>query len=384
GYGKVADVPVAAPRRVTVAPHTNVTGVQSVKIRHGPYKVPSMNKENMMGSSGTLYNYPDVQVERPWLEYPDGSPASVDNGMWLHHMVALNAGPGRMDPTCMGKMSLPHMVVGSNPATSERMYSSGNEGNFAMFSPPFAGAEKLGYFMEDTDKLSFIVDLMNQAPEDKTVYMTMTYDYLPATAGGGRPDGFGNIKAVWLDVNQCGTSEMAPPATDKYSLKADWTANFEGEILGMGGHLHDGGTNMVISVDGKTVCDSVATYSPVDGGGEAGAEGGGMASMGGMGGMVRRSIYDNFNAKVARDPPAPGAVEHISAMSGCAGPQLPIKTLKMGQKWTIQGNYDYTKHPGMKHADGKEEAVMAISMMYVKNPKLEAGSAPAEKSRCAK
>lgn len=65
GYGKVADVPVAAPRRVTVAPHTNVTGVQSVKIRHGPYKVPSMNKENMMGSSGTLYNYPDVQVERP-------------------------------------------------------------------------------------------------------------------------------------------------------------------------------------------------------------------------------------------------------------------------------------------------------------------------------
>jgi len=288
-------------------------------------------------------------------------------------MVALNAGPGRMDPSCMGKVSLPHMVVGSNPATSERMYSSGNEGNFPMFSPPFAGAEKLGYFMEDTDKLSFIVDLMNQTPEDKTVYMTMTYDYLPTTAGGRRPDGFGNIKAVWLDVNQCGTSEMTPPATDIYSLKADWTANFEGDIFGVGGHLHDGGTNMVISVDGNTVCDSVATYSPVNGGSDAGAESGGMA---GMGGMVRRSIYDNLNTTIARDPPAPGAVEHISAMSGCAGPQLPVKTLKMGQKWTIQGNYDYAKHPGMKHADGKEEAVMAISMMYVKNPKLEAAGAP--------
>jgi len=222
--------------------------------------------------------------------------------------------------------------------------------------------------------MTSIVDLMNQTPEDKTVYMTLTYDFLPAEADGSRPEGFGNVKAVWLDVNQCGTSEMTPLETDQYSLKADWTANFEGEIVGMGGHLHDGGTNMVISVDGQQICDSVATYSPVNGGGE---EAGGMGGMGGMGGIVRRSDNENSNANVARDPPAAGAVEHISKMSGCAGPTLPIKTLKKGQKWTIQGNYDYAKHPGMKHDDGSEEAVMAISMVYVKDPKVDVAGAAA-------
>jgi hypothetical protein len=35
-----------------------------------------------------------------------------------------------------------------------------------------------------------------------------------------------------------------------------WTTNFEGEIMGAGGHLHDGGTRLDISMNGKVLIPS--------------------------------------------------------------------------------------------------------------------------------
>jgi hypothetical protein len=63
------------------------------------------------------------------------------------------------------------------------------------------------------------------------------------------------------------------------------------------------------------------------------------------------------------------AAKHITAMSGCPGDKLPIKQLKKGQKWVLTGYYDYDKYAGMKHDNGRQENVMAISIMFIKNPK---------------
>jgi hypothetical protein len=95
-------------------------------------------------------------------------------------MVAFAVGPGRMDPTCVNKTSLPHMAIGSDASRSERFYSSGNERSEARFNPPWVKDSVMGYYLNPTDKFSFIVDLMNQNKEDKVVYMTMTYDYVPS------------------------------------------------------------------------------------------------------------------------------------------------------------------------------------------------------------
>jgi hypothetical protein len=102
GYGKVADVPGAAPRKVELASRTaQVPNAKTVKIRYGPYKVPNMSKKSITGESGTLYNYPHVSVEKPFtgegvlfgisagLEYPDGKDANTNSGMWLHHVSAV-------------------------------------------------------------------------------------------------------------------------------------------------------------------------------------------------------------------------------------------------------------------------------------------------------
>jgi hypothetical protein len=48
---------------------------------------------------------------------------------------------------------------------------------------------------------------MNMNMEDKTVYLTMTYELLE----GALPKGWKDIKPVWFDAAQCGTSEVSPP-----------------------------------------------------------------------------------------------------------------------------------------------------------------------------
>src|ERR1700742_2603374 len=91
-------------------------------------------------------------------------------------MVAFTVGDGRFDATCAGKTSLPHMAIGSDASHSERFYSSGNERSQARFNPPWVKDQIMGYYIKTSDEFRFIVDLMNQNMEDKTVYMTMTYD----------------------------------------------------------------------------------------------------------------------------------------------------------------------------------------------------------------
>lgn len=50
-------------------------------------------------------------------------------------MVLFNIGAKAWDATCQ-VFGLPHMIVGSLPATSERIFSSGNERTMALFNPP--------------------------------------------------------------------------------------------------------------------------------------------------------------------------------------------------------------------------------------------------------
>jgi hypothetical protein len=49
-------------------------------------------------------------------------------------MVLFNIGTGAWDATCT-TFGLPHMIVGSLPASSERIFSSGNERTTVFFNP---------------------------------------------------------------------------------------------------------------------------------------------------------------------------------------------------------------------------------------------------------
>jgi hypothetical protein len=83
GYGKVAPGADDAPNTIKLSPRYPLAGSKSIKLRYGPYKVPNMNKKNLAGEMGSLFNFPD-EFERPCqgnctifgvqagLEYPDG------------------------------------------------------------------------------------------------------------------------------------------------------------------------------------------------------------------------------------------------------------------------------------------------------------------------
>jgi hypothetical protein len=86
GYGKMKPSPGDAPLRVEMTPRYALAGTKTVKMRYGPYKVPNMNKKNMVGEYGSLFNWPDT-FERPCagnctifgaqsgLEFGDGTSA---------------------------------------------------------------------------------------------------------------------------------------------------------------------------------------------------------------------------------------------------------------------------------------------------------------------
>jgi hypothetical protein len=96
--GKVPHPAGAAPAFVKMTPRRRqIAESETVKVRYGPYKVPDMKRTNIFGESGSLWNYADNGAPKPCeectiigmnagLEYPDGTNANIDTGLWLHHV----------------------------------------------------------------------------------------------------------------------------------------------------------------------------------------------------------------------------------------------------------------------------------------------------------
>jgi hypothetical protein len=227
------------------------------------------------------------------------------------------------------------MAILSSAAGSERFFASGNERSLISF--PNWNITNAGYPLRRSDRLALIVDLMNQSAEDKIVYVTMYYDYVD----GIRKD-WDEVKPVWFDVAQCAFSEVFPPKQDgKFTVTASpWVANINGKVIGMGGHLHDGGTNVRVLVDEKLTCDSVASY-------------------GGSPEFMQKTLLAGAHSHG-------GAMEHISKMTMCTpGNGLGVPEVKKGQKWVLKADYDYEKFKGMTNNRGKQDTIMGIAIMYV-------------------
>jgi hypothetical protein len=260
-------------------------------------------------------------------------------------MLIFTVGKDRKDATCGDRdINLPAVLVGATSQNSERLLASGNERTPIVWP---ADQIKAGYKLRAADKLSLIVDLMNDNMEDKTVYVTVTYDVVD----GIKPE-WDEVRPIWFDVNQCGTSELNTPKGKSashlpsakfgrltraaaFSWKYSWTSTFDGDILGAGGHLHDGGTHLTIAADDKMVCDSQATYGATP-------------------------------AYVGKEMHVGSAKEHISNMTFCMPPKLGVTELKRGQNWTIEAFYDLEKRKAVLHGDGSPDKVMGIALMYVR------------------
>jgi hypothetical protein len=213
---------------------------------------------------------------------------------------------------------------------------------------------------------------MNMNQGAKQVYLTIYYDYVD-----GHPARFEEVKPVWLDAAQCMTSEVSgrtPNAKFEFGSPA-WNANFEGEVLGMGGHLHDGGMRLDVLINNKVICSSLPYY----GTDEQALVRARAAQIGELAPLPEDVLKGTGHAGMSMPKGAAAGGHghgglHIIAMSICAENKsgqkaLPIspigvKRVSKGQRWTLKAYYDYNKHPGMKKgASARMSTVMGISIM---------------------
>jgi hypothetical protein len=217
------------------------------ELRYGPFVIPPA------GAGGDA-NHTDIAVPtlakpctncfllqlQPDLIFSDGSPANLDSGMMLHHAVLFSA--GRADATCGADQPFPGKL-------GQRFFASGNERTQGLFPPGF------GYYA-DNGNWSGIFHIMNHSAEAQTVYFRLMVRWSPASAGGILP-----LTPLWLDMNNCQTSEYAVPAGPS-SSHWTWASNVTGRIVSTGGHVHNGGLRTTLSnkTTGEHLCTSWAYW----------------------------------------------------------------------------------------------------------------------------
>lgn len=301
------------PAPTTTVPPASTPGAKSSTIKYGPtlIKAAPLDATGKHGHTHTG-NLFQLGVAKPCtdcyitgmsaqLVYPDGSPANYNTRHVLHHVVLFNSGWGHQDATC-GFSFLGFL--------GERFFASGAEGTKQILPPGY------GYKVGGWDSFNMIYELASESTTDQNVYIEMKYDWVPASTPNMKL-----ARPVWLDVDQCGDSVYDAPAGVS-DTHYSWYVNAPGKILGLGGHLHDGGQDIKIVNDstGRELCDSKAGY------GES-------------------APYIDHHGE-----------PHLSSMSTCYFDPATAPTLKTWDKVTIHANYDLPEASG---------DVMGIVMLWM-------------------
>lgn len=311
-----ATTTTTAPTSKPLEPPTfpKLPGQTRTVVKYGPYGIPAApvqpDGKHGHAHTGNMFQF---GAQKPCsncyitgmqarLVNPDGTVAGWHTDAQLHHMVLFNMSWGRSDATCGGQF------LGF---LGERFFASGDE------RTPIPSTPGYGYYVSWFDNWTMIYELANEKTTPQNVLIEMTYDWVPGTTLGMK-----KLDPVWFDIAQCGLSEYSVPAGPN-SRDWTWTVNRPGNIVGLGGHLHDGGVNITVRNmnTSKLLCDSRAKY------GEYG-------------------IYMGHHGET-----------HLSSMSICRMTNgVPVDRLTSGQRVTMTANYN---------APAAMTDAMGIVIMYV-------------------
>jgi hypothetical protein len=196
--------------------------------------------------------------------------------------------------------------------------------------------QKAGYFLNGTDDIAILAELMNETEEPRDAVVTITFEYIPTV-----PSGFDLVTPLWLDIGNCTTSDMPAQAntTFKYS-SAPWTSDISGRILDVAGHIHDGGTHIEVFQNDKLICNCSAAYGQSEGYIET---------------TPMNMSMMNMNMDMGMD------MVHISSIASCSNDG----TLKRGDTLGVTAHYNTSEYAPMMNVDGSLAPIMGISLLYV-------------------
>jgi hypothetical protein len=211
-------------------------------------------------------------------------------------------------------------------STIDIIYMNGNERTKAYFGVN-TSTVKTGYPVSNNDQFVLNTQLMNMEDREKYIWVTLTYDYIPD------PIGIRDARLNWLtmsdfvpdyctemkttNTNPWGTKNVTRdmiPLTDVFAESSiPVRYPLDGLFLGAAAHIHDGGTNVEVFQNDKTVCNSTSTY-------------------------------EKSKAAHLHGGSGNGSSEHIVKQTVCAYSEpLPVKA---GDKFWMRVKYDFKQYPG--------------------------------------
>lgn len=203
-----------------------------------------------MGSPGSESNTMQGNIPKPTgafgitgmrfdVTHTDGTPEGHHN-VHLHHIVLMDT--SRQDSLCN---TLPNRFMG---AGAER-------------TPVDFGSGEYAYKVGAVDQWTALWHIMNMSEASHTVYIKYEIDYVTGPdLAAAKP-----LTSYFLDVDDCwGDSEFDVPGTggpgSVFSKTINYTAARSGTSVFAGGHLHDGGIDLILKVRGTEVCRPTAMY----------------------------------------------------------------------------------------------------------------------------
>jgi hypothetical protein len=312
-------------------------GATIKKIKFGPYTLqPGQKKEFPIGAFGIS----PVEPGRPLpctncyitalqlnLEYPDGKIANVDTGAWLHHVDISVSG---VDYTCPSN-PLSLIINGGDPAMGgNRIYAGGNERVPVRLNSKYKFGIDPGW-----GTMGGAVELMSENTKPITVFCTLLIEYVPKSAPGYR-----EARLVWVDVVNCAKTSDFVPKTGVYQMQSKAiTMKNDGQFLFANGHMHDGGVQVELYVNGKLSCTSKQLYAN------------------------RRGHYTEPKDGTIVSHMVMPAGSHISDVGVCKN----WATVKKGDTLTVKGFFDANSHKQMMNGKGVLEEQMGLMWTYGKS-----------------
>ncbi|KAF2399753.1 hypothetical protein EJ06DRAFT_562046 [Trichodelitschia bisporula] len=237
----------------------------------------------------------------------DGGRVDVKEGAYLHHLLILN--PTKRVPsyyTCSANGGAPV----SQTVPSSYFLGSGVDESEYFFTTP-DGTYNSGYYVGSRDGFMMQSEIVNYNPEARRWYIAAEYEYELGKPAGAEDAGY-----------------QPPQGEARFNKTSpEFVIARDGTILHAMGHLHDGGTNIELLVNGRLVCDSRATY-------------------GGSQGTFVNADGSKW--------------ETISSMSNCRD---PIR-VKKGDVMSMISRYDTKLHPLRETVDGHMMEEMGIYTLF--------------------
>jgi len=205
---------VTLDAKVDAAAHT-------VTLREGPLQLPANTGHMKMAQP------PDLTWQVPfeaWLLAYHPRMVDASNsvpGTVLHHTAFWNV--NRADFLC--------------PNKQEHIFGAGSEMTDWGEIPGY------GYHVQKDDKIRIETMVYNPtAVSYENVYLEVVIPFQDAGPGGAARK---NVYPAWIDAASCGNSSYDVPAGAS-TKEGSVTVKFDGVLLGVGGHLHDYGKQIVL------------------------------------------------------------------------------------------------------------------------------------------